>query len=296
MMNTDKQPKRALGRGLSALIPQASPLAPQPPELPGRAVLRLPIERVQRDSRQPRRNFDDAKLMELAASIRAQGVIQPVLVRKDGESYRLIAGERRWRAAQIAGLLEIPALVREATESQAFELALVENLQRTDLNPIEEAQGYQRLTEEFGLTQEQVSQRVGKERSTVTNTLRLLSLPDEVKEMVASGALNMGHARALLGLPRIPEMVELAERIARERLSVREAEKLVKARKEDAGAPAKTGKSAGQESIQTRAVVEELQRLLGTKVRLQDRAGQGTLEIDYFSYLDLDRLLQLLRR
>src|SRR5688572_12974605 len=167
--------KRALGRGLSALIPQAA--APLSGEA-GKGVVRLPLEEIKRDGSQPRKAFDADKLKELAESIRAQGLIQPILVRKDGRYFRLIAGERRWRAAQLAGLKEIPALVREATDAEAFELALVENLQREDLNPIEEAQGYRRLTEDRGLSQEQVAQRVGKDRSTIANALRLLTLPD----------------------------------------------------------------------------------------------------------------------
>lgn len=292
MLTADKQPKRALGRGLSALIPQAggpASSAEATPPKPG--VLKLPIEAIARDLAQPRRVFDEEKLKELAESIKAQGIIQPVLVRKEGDHYRLIAGERRWRAAQLAGLQEIPALVREASEAEAFELALVENLQRADLNPIEEAEGYRRLVEEFSLTQEQVSQRVGKDRSSVANALRLLQLPDEVKSLVASGAINMGHARALLGVPRIPEMVELAERIAAQKLSVRDTERLVK----QAKAPA-SAQPPKKQSPEARKVVEELQRLLGTKVRLDDRGGQGTLEIDFFSYADLDRILALLRK
>jgi len=291
MLTADKQPKRALGRGLSALIPQAGQPAPSASEGGQRGVLKLPIEAISRDLDQPRRAFDEDKLKELAASIKAQGIIQPVLVRREGDHYRLIAGERRWRAAQLAGLKELPALVREASDAEAFELALVENLQRTDLNPIEEAEGYRRLVEEFALTQEQVSQKVGKDRSTVANALRLLQLPDAVKGLVASGAINMGHARALLGVPRIPEMVELAERIAAQKLSVRDTERLVKQAK--APAPAQPPK---KQSPEARKVVEELQRVLGTKVRLSDNAGKGTLEIDFFSYADLDRILALLRK
>jgi ParB family chromosome partitioning protein len=172
-------------------------------------------------------------------------------------------------------------------------MALVENLQRADLNPMEEAEGYQRLLEEFGLTQEEVAQRVGKERATVANMVRLLGLPQEVKELVAEGSLNMGHARALLGVPRLPEMVELAHRVAQEKLSVREAERLVKGQRP--GQAKGRVRSAGS-SVAARAVVEELQRKLGTKVRLMDRGGKGTVEIDFFSYEDLERLLQLLRK
>jgi ParB family transcriptional regulator, chromosome partitioning protein len=292
----EKPPKRALGRGLSALIPQAAPPLQQeaaPAKPSGPAVIMLPIEAIERDPRQPRHHFEEQALKELADSIKAQGILQPLLVRKDGANYQLIAGERRWRAAQLAGLKEVPTLVRDVTPAEAFELALVENLQRSDLNPIEEAQGYQRLIEEFGLTQEQVSFRVGKERSTVTNALRLLGLPEEVKKMVAEGVLNMGHARALLGIPRIPEMVALAERIAAQKLSVREAERLVKVAKVP---PNERERAPKSQNVQARQLVEDLQRALGTKVRLVDRGGQGTLEIDYFSYADLDRLVELIRR
>ena len=304
MLNGDKQ-KRALGRGLSALIPQAAPppsaaaaavvVPPEPPAPPKGSVLKLPIEAIHRDTLQPRRHFDEEKLRELTESIKAQGVLMPVLVRKDGEGYKIIAGERRWRASQLAGLHEIPAIVREVTEVEAFELALVENLQRADLNPMEEAEGYHRLVEEFGLTQELVAQRVGKERSTVANALRLLALPGDVKEMVADGSLSMGHARALLGVPRLPELQNLAKQVAEKKLSVRDTERLVQQSrpqgKKDAGKP------APKQSPQVKSLVEELQRRLGTKVRLTERSpGKGTIEVDFFSYDDLDRLLKILRK
>jgi ParB family chromosome partitioning protein len=303
VLNGDKQ-KRALGRGLSALIPQAAPppsaaavavvVPPEPPAPPKGSVLKLPIEAIHRDTLQPRRHFDEEKLRELTESIKAQGVLMPVLVRKDGDGYKIIAGERRWRASQLAGLHEIPAIVREVTEVEAFELALVENLQRADLNPMEEAEGYHRLVEEFGLTQELVAQRVGKERSTVANALRLLGLPPEVKEMVAVGNLSAGHARALLGVPRIPEMTELAQQVAARKLSVRDTEKLVQQAK---GTKAKDSGKPQKQSPQVKALTEELQRILGTKVRLVEKSsGKGTIEVDYFSYDDLDRILKVLRK
>lgn len=291
--NADTQ-KRALGRGLSALIPQAAPAAPAPTAPSKAGVLKLAIESIHRDSLQPRRYFDESKLHELTESIKAQGLLQPILVRKDGDGYKIIAGERRWRASQAAGLKEIPAIVREVTEAQSFELALVENLQRADLNPIEEADGYKRLVEEFKLTQEQVAQRVGKERSTVANALRLLALPPDVKDMVADGSLSMGHARALLGVPRLPELQNLARQVTEKKLSVRDTERLVqqgRSAKKDAGKP------APKVSPQVKALTEELQRRLGTKVRLSEKSpGKGTLEVDFFSYDDLDRLLKLLRK
>ena len=294
--------KRALGRGLAALLPTAAPPATlQGPVLAaasagprGGGELRLPVEAIKRDGRNPRKHFDEAKLRELADSIRAQGVLQPVLVRRDGTGYRLIAGERRWRAAQLAGLRDIPALVKDVTEREAFELALVENLQREDLDPIEEARGFQQLVDEFKLTQEQVSQRVGRDRSSVANALRLLSLPDAVKDMLREGSLSMGHARALLGVPKIPELVALAKRVAEGELSVRETEALVKERRDGKGEA--DGKKKPVPSHAVRTLVEDLQRRLGTKVRLKDRGGKGTLEVDYFSYADLERLCQLIKR
>ena len=288
---TPSTPKRALGRGLSALIPQAGavPLSGDP----GPGVLRVPLERIARDAKQPRKAFDAQALRALADSIKAQGVIQPVLLRRDGAGYQLIAGERRWRAAQIAGLHEIPAILREVTEAEGFALALVENLQRTDLNPMEEAEGYQRLVDEFGLTQEEVSGRVGKERSTVANALRLLGLPQAVKDLLRSGALSMGHARALLGASEA-ERVGLASRVATAGLSVRDTEKLVRARRQRAPRPGRVRKVSA--SAAARTLVEELQRVLGTKVHLEDRGGRGTLGIDFFSYEDLERIVRLLRR
>jgi ParB family transcriptional regulator, chromosome partitioning protein len=283
--------KRALGRGLSALIPQAAGVPLQGDAGPG--VLRLSLERIARDPRQPRKAFEVEALRALADSIQAQGVIQPVLVRREGAGFQLIAGERRWRAAQIAGLQEIPAILRDVTEAEAFALALVENLQRTDLNPMEEAEGYRRLVDDFGLTQEEVSSRIGKDRSTVANAMRLLGLPESVKALLRSGALSMGHARALLGAAEA-ERVGLAERVANAGLSVRETEQLVRSRRRPSPKPGRSKKATP--SAAARALVEELQRALGTKVHLEDRGGRGTLAIDFFSYEDLERIVRLLRR
>jgi ParB family chromosome partitioning protein len=255
--------------------------------------LRLPLERIARDPRQPRKSFDAQALRALADSIQAQGVIQPILVRREGAGFQLIAGERRWRAAQIAGLQEIPAILREATEAEAFALALVENLQRTDLNPMEEAEGYRRLVDEYGLTQEEVAARVGKDRSTVANSLRLLGLPESVKESLRTGALSMGHARALLGASEA-ERVVLCARVVSAGLSVRETERLVQERRRRAR-PAGRARKAGPSAAE-RTLVEELQRLLGTKVHLQEHGGKGTLQIQFFSYEDLERIVRLLRR
>jgi ParB family chromosome partitioning protein len=284
--------KSALGRGLGALIADARlPAAPQ-----GGGVVRIPLEQIHPDRGNPRRHFDEAGLEELAASLKNQGVLQPILVREDGRGgYRIIAGERRWRAAQRAGLTDIPALVKEASDAEAYELALVENIQRADLSPLEEAEAYRRLVEERRLTQEQIADRVGKDRSTVANALRLLSLPNEVKQLLADGDLDMGHARALLGLSRSADMVALARAVVTEKLTVRETEARVRAARGGA-APVKK-KAPAKASPEARRLVEDLQRRLGTKVRLVERGGgKGTLEIEFFSHEDLDRIVNLIKR
>ncbi|MFT3712648.1 MAG: ParB/RepB/Spo0J family partition protein [Archangium sp.] len=289
--------KPALGRGLGALLADARAPVEKMDKAGAAGVTRLPIEQIAADRANPRRSFDAAQLEELAASLKQQGVLQPILVRKDGSRYRIIAGERRWRAAKSAGLTELPVIIREASDAEAYELALVENIQRADLNPLEEAEAYRRLVEERKLTQEQVADRVGKDRSSVANALRLLHLPNEVKQLVAEQDIDMGHARALLGLGSSREMVTLAREIVSDKLTVRETEARVKAARGGAGGSTKKKASAAKGSPEARKLVEDLQRRLGTKVRLVERAGgKGTLEIDFFSYEDLDRLIALIRR
>jgi ParB family chromosome partitioning protein len=282
----------ALGRGMAALLSNAPAPAPAPAAslAAGRAFLSLPIEAVERNPGQPRKRFDEARLEELAASIREHGVVEPILVRRQGQRYRIVAGERRWRAAQRAGLKEIPALVREATDVQAFELALVENLQRADLNAIEEAEAYQALVDEHGLTQEQVAERVGKERSSVANALRLLKLPDDVREAVSEGRLEMGHARALLGLEGAEAIRRAAGRVLREGLSVRATEALVR----DLTGGGGKGKAAGTppDSPAVRALVNRLQRRLGCRCRVVAKTDStGRIELDYTSLDELDGIL-----
>jgi ParB family chromosome partitioning protein len=292
VLTTNRKP--ALGRGLGALLQQE---ARPPPPAPG-AVTRLAVDQIHADRANPRKTFDEAALEELAVSLKHQGVLQPVLVRRDSRGgYRLIAGERRWRAAQRAGLREIPAIVREASDAEAYELALVENIQRADLNPLEEAEAFRRLLEERRLTQEQVADRVGKDRSSVSNALRLLSLPNEVKQLVAEGDLDMGHARALLGLSRAADIVALARAVVTDKLTVREVEARVKGLKPASAAPARRGRASAKGSPEARRLVEDLQRRLGTKVRLVEKgAGKGSIEIDYFSYEDLERIIGLIKR
>jgi ParB family chromosome partitioning protein len=282
----------ALGRGMAALLsnapePGGVPVLAAP--LPGRAVLSLPIEALERNPAQPRKKFDEAKLEELAASIREHGVVEPILVRRDGSRYRIVAGERRWRAAQRAGLKEIPALQREGSDREVFEIALVENIQRADLNAMEEAEAYEVLVREHGLTQEQVAGRVGKERSTVANALRLLKLPEEVRELVRDSALEMGHARALLGLENAEAIRKAAQRAVREKLSVRATEALVRQLISPDGP--KVPKDP-QTSPAIRDLTERLQRRLGARCRvLPKSAVAGRLEVEYSSLDELDGIL-----
>lgn len=284
--------KPALGRGLSALLPDARPAQSNV----SAGLMRVPIDQIHADRSNPRKSFNEAELEELAVSLKHQGVLQPVLVRRDPKGgYRLIAGERRWRAAQRAGLKDVPVIVREASDADAYELALVENIQRADLNPLEEAEAFRRLVEERRLTQEQVADRVGKDRSTVANALRLLTLPNEVKQLVLEGDLDMGHARAILGLAKPAEMVTVARAVVTEKLSVRETEARVKDLRGLSGGRPK--RAAPRASPEARRLVEDLQRRLGTKVRLVEKgAGKGSVEILYFSYEDLERIVGLIKR
>jgi ParB family transcriptional regulator, chromosome partitioning protein len=296
--------RKALGRGLAALLPGAAPPAPAPdrpvpPPVPGGrgpgggggdGLRTVAIEDIHPSRDQPRKTFDDARLAELADSIRAQGVIQPLVVRSRAQGgYELIAGERRWRAAQRAGLRELPVVVRDVAAARAFEMALVENLQREDLNPIEEAEGYQRLASEFGYTQESLAARVGKERSTVANALRMLRLPVGVRTMVVDGRLGMGHARALLGLESDDAMERLARQTVARGLSVRQVEALV--RRERATTPSRPEPPARPSSA-VRDLTERLQRHLAAKVKIAETGqGRGHLEIHYHSLDELDAIL-----
>ena len=276
-------PRRpALGRGMAALLQNAAPPTPG-----GRSVLSLPIEAIQRNAAQPRKRFDEKRLEELSLSIQAHGILEPILVRRAGTGYAIVAGERRWRAAQRAGLKEIPALVREVSDRESFELALVENLQRADLNAMEEAEAFESLQKEHGLTQEEVAERVGRERSTVANVLRLLKLPTDVREQVRGGALEMGHARALLALEKPEAIRKVAAQVAREGLSVRATEALVR-RMLHPPAP----RAEPPQSANVRALVARLERKLGARCRVVQRTAQaGRIEIDYATLVELDAIL-----
>ncbi len=263
------------------------------------AVLELDLDLIEPNRKQPRKYFDETALEELAASLKTYGMIQPVVVKKSGDYYELIAGERRWRAAKIAGLQKIPVVMKEWEEGEAFEAALVENLQREDLNPMEEAESYQRLQEEFSLNQEQIAEKVGKSRSAITNSLRLLQLDSRVRNFVVENKLTGGHARSLLPISDGDIQFELAEHIIEEGLSVRAVEGLVKQHLQKAEKAAeKPEKQTKPDETLYRAIEDDLKSIFSTKVKLKPagKRNKGKIEIEYYSDEDLERLLALLKR
>ena len=285
----DPVKKKVLGRGLSALLPEDSVLLQEEPGSTESGVLQIPLAKVRAGSLQPRKSFPPEELAELAASIKEKGVLQPVLVRPMADGcYELVAGERRFRAAENAGLAKIPALVRKLSDREALEVAIVENVQRADLNAIELAEGYSRLLRDFSLSQEQVAERVGKDRATVANTIRLLRLPAQVRQALADGKLTAGHARALLSAPaeQIPSIFEI---VMRRGLSVRDTEQLCT--RENRKKPARKPVQANSDM---KALEEELTRRGKTRVRLCGDAKKGRIEVYYFSSEELDRLQEIL--
>jgi ParB family chromosome partitioning protein len=286
----------ALGKGLSALMGSAHKLAaPEPATEKGETIRLVSRGNIVPSPLQPRKTFRPEEIAELVDSIRERGIIQPLIVRLVNGKYELIAGERRWRAAGEAGVETLPVIVREASNRDVLELALIENLQRADLSPIEEAEAYARLMKEFSLTQEQVAQQVGKGRVVVANAVRVLTLPEQIRAWVGSGDLSVGHAKVLLGLDREDERLIAAERVRKENLTVRATERLVESMR--AGTkPASPRKAAAQTSEAIFADLERrLQQHVGTRVRIVGKASAGKIEIQYFSPEDLDRILQLLR-
>ncbi len=301
--------KTALGRGLGALLgttpaaarppsPIESPATGAPsgsaPETPN-GVLRVALARVRPCPFQPRKDFSAEALQELADSIKAQGIVQPLIVRTQGDGFELIAGERRWRAAQLVGLAEVPIIVREADDREVLELALIENLQRENLNPIEEAQGYSQLIEQFQLTQENASVKVGKSRAVVANALRLLKLPLELQAHVRDGRLSVGHAKVILGLPGAEEQKLAADRVLRKSLNVRQTEELVAELQSRGGVPParKPSASALTPDLHAADLQRRLQERFGTKVELRYRQGKGALQIHFYNDADLERVLDL---
>ena len=275
--------RKALGRGLSALLQEV--------ETKPTGVEEIQLDLIDPNPLQPRREFPKAALEELAASIRSSGVVQPVLLRRADARYQLVAGERRWRAARLAGLASVPAVIRDLSDGEALELALTENLLREDLNPLEVARGYEILQQRFELTHEQIAERLGATRSNVSNILRLLKLPSSVQEMIVDGQLSMGHARALITLDSHAAQARFAGLIVKQGLSVRQVETMV-AVHTSKKPPAKPKPLAESDSLDpnTRAAVLELERVLGTRVRIVGNERRGRLEISYFSSEDLDRI------
>jgi ParB family chromosome partitioning protein len=276
---------KALGKGLSALIPETE-------EFGAGAVrfFQCPIEMIEPNPYQPRQAFEGEELEDLARSVKEQGILTPLLVSKAEKGYRLIAGERRWRAAQKAGLARVPVVVRETTPAQSLELALIENIHRKDLNPIEEAMAYSRLLEDTGATQESLAARIGKDRATITNTLRLLKLPSSIQKDLMDGRLSMGHARVLAGLKDGQEQKAMWDEIIRKDLSVRQAEALVKKRSRSRAARTRgRGKDPYLQSL-----ADSLKNSLGTKVEIRKRGKQGSILIYFYSDEELDRLLEVL--
>ena len=296
MTMSDDVSKKRLGRGLAALIGEIDQPIQSQSKPAVSADRTVPIEHVSRNPRNPRRSFDPADLEDLSRSIRQHGIVQPVMVRRAGEDrYEIIAGERRWRAAQMAGLVDIPVIVRDVDDRTALEIAIVENVQRADLNALEEAQGYEQLIAQYGYTQNDLGEVIGKSRSHVANSLRLLKLPDEVRQMLANGVLSAGHARAIVSTS---DPVRLARKIADEGLSVRDAEKLAQKDAEQAANPGGLEtKSAGrtdEKDADTLALERSLSDVLGLKVQLAHKGQGGQLRIEYKSLEQLDELCRLL--
>lgn len=285
--------RMGLGRGLDALLPAA-----QTPRTPNRPtggygpdnVFTCPVDKIVPQSGQPRQRFVDERLEELAQSIREHGLLEPLVVRRRKDDlFEIIAGERRWRASQRAGLKEVLVVVRDVSSADAFELALIENIQREDLDPIEFAEALDRLIKEHGYTQESLAQKIGKDRSTIANALRLLRLPQQVRSRVVSGELSEGHARALLGVADDNKMVELAEKVIRGRLSVRQTEELVRGAKKKA-----SGASPPTKSVSVRDLEKRLERKLGARCEVRDRNGKGEIVVRYANLDELDRILEII--
>jgi ParB family chromosome partitioning protein len=274
--------KSNLGRGLDALIPKE--------EKPGGFIV-ASINEIRPNSSQPRKEFDEETIGELANSIKEKGILQPLVVRTIEKGYEIIAGERRWRAAQRAGVTRVPVIIKEASDREVLELALIENLQREDLNPIEEAVAYQHLIDEFEMTHEEVSRQIGKVRSTITNQLRLLKLPEEAKAALIAGDITAGHARAILSIESPAEAREALNAIQKRRLSVRNTEQLIKKMSKRP----KKQLSTENNDIYLKQVVNELKNALSTQVRIVDRQGKGKIEIDYYSNDELERLTEILK-
>jgi ParB family chromosome partitioning protein len=287
-MNKTENPRKALGKGLNALLPTRPTNQPVPPAPHEEAALSIPIDSIDPNPLQPRRMFQSERLSELAQSIRANGIIQPLVVRRSGERYQLVAGERRWRAAKLAGNQSVPAVIREIPDERLLEITLIENIQREDLNPIETAVAFDRLGRELLLNPDQIGQRTGKDRTTIVNFLRLLQLPADIQQLVAERRLSAGHARCLCSLPNADLQREVAEKAVAQGWSVRQTERTTQ-RMLEGRKPKHVDELETDPNV--KAAIQELERVLGTKVRIVEKAKQkGRIEIDYYSPEDLDRI------
>jgi ParB family chromosome partitioning protein len=278
--------RMALGKGLGALLPEFG-------QAESKALLYCGIEEILPNRSQPRKHFDESKIEELAVSIKEKGVLEPLIVRRTDQGYELIVGERRWRAAQKAGLKEVPVLVKEAQGREALEISLIENLQREDLNPIETAEAFKHLLEAFDISQEDLSKRMGKDRTTITNTLRLLRLPSEVRNHLLQNRITSGHARAILSLESKDKQKELCALIVKKGLSVREAEAIAKRWSEKPGKPPVSRvKKRDETESQLNSLKDSLRKYLGTKVHIVQKGKRGRIEIEYYSHEDLERIVE----
>lgn len=277
--------KRGLGKGLGALIPEGE-------ESDRNSIVEIKITDIEANDRQPRKAFNDETLVDLSESIKEHGVVQPIIVRKLGSSYQIIAGERRWRAARLAGKKTIPAIVKECSDLEVMELALIENLQREDLNSIEEATAYKSLIEEYNMTQDEISKKIGKSRPAIANSLRLLQLPQEIKNMIAEGKISQGHARALLSISGEKKQIDMAEKIIAQQLNVRQIEKLAK----DTKQKKKKEVLPDAYQIEINQLEERLRAVFGTKVTIHHKKNKGSIEIEYYSDEEFDRIFDLLEK
>ena len=288
---------RGLGKGLEALfsnseIDTKEISIEKTEESQEKGISYIDINDIKPNENQPRKAFDEEKLDELAVSIKEHGLIQPVILRKVKKGFEIVAGERRWRACRKAGLKEIPCIVKDLTDEENALLAIIENMQREDLNPIEEAEGINQMITSFGMTQEQVSKSVGKSRPYITNSLRLLKLPEQIRDMVSQGKLTTGHARAIAGVSNSEKQIKLAEYAVKEEISVREMEKLIK---EENSAKKKSPRKRNEKNADVKRVEEDLKQIMGTKVSLNQSGKKGKIEIEYYSREELERLIELLK-
>lgn len=289
--------KFGLGKGLNALIPEDTNLEggiSKNQEDSSKGNL-IDINLIRSNQDQPRKTFDDEKIIELSESIKHHGIVQPIILRKEEENYVIVAGERRWRAAKMAGIKRVPAIVMDLTDKQVLEISLIENIQRQDLNSIEEAMAYKKLIADFDLTQEELSKRIGKSRVTITNTIRLLNLSEDVQQYLIEGVISEGHARALLGISDKKLQYELAQKVIDDKLSVRELENIVKRIKKDEGISKERKTECKSESPYYKDITERLQNYFGTRVNLTNKNNKGKIEIEYYSEEDLQRILEIIK-